>query len=371
MKDKIKVHLQYPWKFPDSPYYKYLINSPPKNIKYQNIKIQKGVITNKRFFWFSNFLKRNIRKSTRILFPSLPNAHLSQKKDYHLIHCAHCLSKNKDVPWVADVEYSSQLWIAGSTPKDKTKVIKILLRKNCKKIISWTKLMEKELLNKFPEIKNKLITIYPGVPVLSTNKKHQDINLLFSARYFFQKGGYHALEVIDRLTKKYQNVNGFIISPNIPKGIKKKYEKNKKIRIFDIMPQEKLIKHFYSITDIFIYPGYGDSFGFSIPEVMGIGIPIVSVDTKSRKEIITNGKTGYIIENSFTQPELIKLSYTINDERSKKLINLIEKKTLKLIENVSLRKKMAKNSKIEIKEGKFSIKKQRKLIEKIYIEAIE
>ena len=32
--DKIKVFLQYPWKFPDSPYYNYLVKYPPKNIEY-------------------------------------------------------------------------------------------------------------------------------------------------------------------------------------------------------------------------------------------------------------------------------------------------------------------------------------------------
>jgi len=55
MKKPIKVYLQYPWKFPDSPYYKYLIESPPKGISFQNIQKQKGVITNKRFFWFFKF----------------------------------------------------------------------------------------------------------------------------------------------------------------------------------------------------------------------------------------------------------------------------------------------------------------------------
>ena len=42
----IKVYLKYPWKFPDSPYYKYLIDSPPKGIQFSNIQREKGVITN-------------------------------------------------------------------------------------------------------------------------------------------------------------------------------------------------------------------------------------------------------------------------------------------------------------------------------------
>ena len=87
--NKIKIYLQYPWKFPDSPYYKYLVDSPPQGIEFQNTKKQKGVITSKRFFWFSNFLKRNIRRSTSRLNLAIPNAHFSPKGDYDLIHCAH------------------------------------------------------------------------------------------------------------------------------------------------------------------------------------------------------------------------------------------------------------------------------------------
>ena len=92
--NKIKVYLQYPWKFPDSPYYKYLVDSPPSGIEFLNTKKQKGVITNKKFFWFSNFLKRVVRKSVKVLYPSMPNAHLSPKGNYDLIsaNTLSCLS---------------------------------------------------------------------------------------------------------------------------------------------------------------------------------------------------------------------------------------------------------------------------------------
>ena len=101
---EITVYLQYPWRFPDSPYYKYLIENPPRGVKFLNAAKQKGVITNKRKFWISNFLKRNIRRGLNKLNLAIPNAHLSPKGDYDLIHCAHCLSKNEDKPWVADIE---------------------------------------------------------------------------------------------------------------------------------------------------------------------------------------------------------------------------------------------------------------------------
>jgi len=89
-KKKIKVWLQYPWRSLDSPYYKYLIENPSNEIEYLNIKKQKGVIIKKSKFFFSNFLKKSIRKSTRALNLPLPNAHLTRSNQkYGLIHCAH------------------------------------------------------------------------------------------------------------------------------------------------------------------------------------------------------------------------------------------------------------------------------------------
>ena len=50
---KIKVWLQYPFAFADSPYYKYLVVDPPKNVKYANGDLSEGVILNKTKFRFS------------------------------------------------------------------------------------------------------------------------------------------------------------------------------------------------------------------------------------------------------------------------------------------------------------------------------
>ena len=81
----LKVWLQYPWKFPDSPYYKYLIDNPPQGIEYLNAEKQKGVIINKNKFLLSNKLKRYIRNIFDFIKLSIPNAHLSPNKNYDLI----------------------------------------------------------------------------------------------------------------------------------------------------------------------------------------------------------------------------------------------------------------------------------------------
>jgi len=356
----IKVYLQYPWKFPDSPYYKYLVNSPPKEIEFLNIKKQKGVIVNKRFFWFLNFLKRNIRRWANRLNLTIPNAHLSPKGNYDLIHCAHCLSKNKNKPWVADIEGVWSMGVSGiKTEKGKEKVRKILMRKNCKKIMPWTKHTKKQILKKFPEIKDKIEVLYPAIPEIKNLKKPKNKNLkiIFVARYFKLKGGVIALEILERLRKKY-GIEGIVVS-NVPENLKKKYSK---LEIYHLISQKKLFELMKS-SDIFLYPSFVDTFGFSLLEAMSFGLPIISINTnktKTRKEIVEDGKTGLIFD------AYEKLSFSKISALEEKVIIKLVGNTSKLIENKNLREKMSKECIKVIKGGKFSIKERNKKLREIY-----
>lgn len=367
---KIKVYLQYPWKFPDSPYYNYLVKYPPKNTEYLNIKNQKGVITKKKKFLISSYLKK-IRHYAHNLRLPFPNMHLTKEGNHNLIHCAHCLSKNKDTPWVADFECYWQFWLSGRSTKIGRKwVNKILSRKNCKKIIAWTNMGRDQIKQMFPDVKDKIEVVYPAVPIQKSlldlkklGNKNKEINLLFISRYFYGKGGLHALEVIDKLTKLRKNVKGYVVS-SVPKEILEKYSKNKKIKFMDIVPQERLINEIYPSSDIFIYPGYSDTFGFSMLEAMSFGIPTITVEGDVKDEIIDEGKTGFIIPSK-------NASYKENIKHyNKEVIDGIIDATLKLIDNPKLIKEMSENCLNTIIDGKFSIQERNKKFERIYSEAI-
>ena len=356
----MKVYLQYPWKFPDSPYYKSLIENPPDDVEFENTSNQKGVITNKKFFWISNFLKRNIRRFANTFRLTTPNAHLTHPGNYDLIHCAHCLSKNSDKPWIADIESPWQLYIGKKTISAKKKVEEILSHKNCEKILPWTQATLDELVGDFPKLADKMEVLYPAIPEKKFNKrKKKEINLIFSGRYFFHKGGLHALEAIDELTKKYKHVYG-IINSEVPTEIIKKYSNNKKLKFYPLMPQEKLFD-LYSQSDIMIYPGYSDSFGFAYLEAMSFGIPVVTVDGYARKEIIEDGKTGFIIQRKSN------LNPNQSDEE---ISRQISEKTSLLIKNMKFMNAMSKNCLKEIKSGKFSIKVRNEKLKNIYMEML-
>jgi len=368
-KKKIKIWLQYPRKFPDSPYYKYLVESPPQEVKYLNAEIQKGVVIDKRKGFMSNSLKQQIRDIIGFFRLPIPNLHFTRtKKNYDLIHCAHCISGNK-FPWVADFESSWQIFASGRTTFLGQKIIeKLLKNKYCKKIIAWTESTKKEFLKIFPNLEGKIGVIYPAVPMQKNRrKKGKNILLLFVGRYFYAKGGHHVLKIMDDLTQKYSNVKGIMVS-EIPEDIKKKYSRNKKIEFASLMPQKDLFDKIYSKADIFLYPGYSDTFGFSILEAMSFGIPVITADGFARKELIENGKTGFVAEAE-EKRDWERDYLKIKEEG--KIIKSMTASTEKLIINKRLRKKMSKNCIEIIKNGKFSIKERNKKLRKVYEEALK
>jgi glycosyltransferase involved in cell wall biosynthesis len=364
MNKPIKVYLQYPWKFPDSPYYKYLIQNPPREVEYQNVSKQKGVIVNKKFFWFSNFLKKSIRKSLNNLNLAIPNAHLSPKGDYDLIHCAHCLSKNKDKPWIADLEREWSMYVGNKNKRVKQKVKKILEDKTCKKILPWTKATADEIIKEFPGIKDKVEVVYPAIPEIKmlNKKKNKEFTIIFAARYFNLKGGLIALEVLKRLKQKY-GITGIVVS-EVPEEVKKRYPE---IEIYNLMPQEKLF-NLMEESSLFLYPSTMDTFGFALLEAMAFGLPVVTINTNmtgSRREIIQNNKTGLI----FDAEDKINLNKIGPNEE--KIIRKLTDNCAILMHNKRLREKMSKNCLREIKDGKFSIKERNKKLKRIYKEVLK
>jgi len=363
----INVHLQYPWKFPDSTYYKSLIENKPEGINYLNISsLNKGATTSLSKFFLSNFIKKNIRSIiSKVNFTKI-NAHLTKSKEgYELIHCTHCLSKNKNKPWITDIEGLFSLQIADElTKKGKDKIRKLLLRENCKKILPWTYNIKKELIREFPEIKDKVEVVYPAIPsVKNLNKsKNKKLKIIYVSRYFDLKGGKIALEVMRRLLQR-EDIECIVVS-DVPEELKKEY---KEIKIYNIIPQEELFK-LMEKSDIFLYPSPVDTFGFSLLEAMSFGLPIVTVNanqTESLDEIVKHYDTGMIINAKGDY------NYKNPGKKEERIIESLVYWSKILIIFDKLRKEMSLNCLNEIKNGKFSIKKRNEKLLKIYKEAID
>lgn len=102
------------------------------------------------------------------------------------------------------------------------------------------------------------------------------------------------------------------------------------------------VETYYKNSDIYVHAATYEPFGLVYLEAMASGLPIVSLDGKGNKDIILNGKNGFLIqeqnptyfasqiEKLFTQPEL----YAAMSEFGKKFARdfSIEKKTKELID---------------------------------------
>jgi len=359
---KIRVYLQYPLGISDSQYYKSMIDNPPERIEFVSGGNRVGMISSRKFFWLSNFLKKQIRFWTDKLGLVIVNVHSSPVGKSDLIHCAHCLSKEKKEPWILDVESLWQLWISG---RDKSgareKVLKYLMRDNCKKIIAWTEATKKDIVETFPEVADKVEVVYYGMKMHELGKKKDkgNITLFFSGRHFYAKGGLHATEVMDKLTRKHNNVCG-VINGAIPNDIIKKYSGNEKLKFYQLMPYEDVLK-LYRDSDIFVYPGYSDSFGFIFMDAMAFGVPIITVDGYARKEIIEDGVTGFVLKRS----EDVRYR-----DIEKRIIGRLVEKVEILIRDKKLRKRMGQKCIENIRDGKFSVKKRNEKLKLIYKEAL-
>jgi len=357
----INVYLKFPFRKTDSPYYKYLVEYPPKGVNYIS-EAKPGIIHNPFFFSALNRVKKCGRKFLEFLkYPNVVSIKKSNKFD--LVHCAHCLLKNKDIPWVVDFEH---YWTLAASSKiaysfrGRKIIKKLLMSKNCKAILPWTNAAKNTLTGviKEKEIEEKIHVVYPAIPPprIKIKKPKGEINLLFVGRHFFGKGGHYFLEVVKRLKTKYDNINGLLISYTIPQNLIKKYSKYVEIKRY--ASEKELFGKIYPSSHIFLYPGFSDTFGFAFLEAMAYGLVIVTVDGFARNEIVQDLQNGFIVKKRPSHTKI--LEEPIVKDIYKKVEILIEKRNL-------LRKMSLKNMRV-IKQGKFSLRERNKKLRTLFRE---
>jgi glycosyltransferase involved in cell wall biosynthesis len=97
--------------------------------------------------------------------------------------------------------------------------------------------------------------------------------------------------------------------------------------------------------DFLVLPSYAETFGLSLVEAMGIGIPVISTFAGAIPEIVKNEETGLLINAG----DILKLTLTIE----------------KLVNNKSLREKLGKNAWVDVK-NRFSPQIVLKKLEEMY-----
>lgn len=198
--------------------------------------------------------------------------------------------------------------------------------------------------------KSKLVTIRPGLSgqkARRTEGRTQEVNLLFVGTWFKRKGGDLLLEAFERLSKRYLNVRLTIVG-EIPGTFKVKSAKLK-VRGYDFVPRERLMRDFFPKADIFILvPPKAEGLGFAVLEAMSFGIPVIVSDVCALPELVGDGKIGFVVKRGSVDELLEALEV--------------------LVKNRNLRERMGEAARKRFLE-KFTAEKSNQKLLEVYFDA--
>ncbi|MFX1446394.1 MAG: glycosyltransferase family 4 protein, partial [Promethearchaeota archaeon] len=266
---------------------------------------------------------------------------------------------------------------------------RLLLSKRCKYVFFWSKAAKKILINFFNIPNNKVSkfkTIYPTIePKKVFAKENKKTRLLFISSVahfdkefnFYMKGGKLILQAFNELNSRLNNIKLTFIG-YVPPKFKKTFKNNQNIEFFLKLPYDQILK-LYETSDIFLFPTYADSFGFTFLEAMSYGLPIICLNNNSAApELVINNKTGFVLETSqeflyfpfskYCPDWITKKKYYLNLRKKDDLVglkNLIEKLEI-LIQNKELREKFGKSGRERIVNGKLSLEYRNKKLFKLF-----
>jgi glycosyltransferase involved in cell wall biosynthesis len=213
---------------------------------------------------------------------------------------------------------------------------KLVLSKNCRKLLPFSKKAKEELLMYFrvPEEKIEIIPPSIRVPQRPTKKRSDDkITILFVGRQFYRKGGRVVLDLFEKLSERYDNI--YLVlktrtprSAMIPEDLDR-IEKNERVSWISTHTHE--IESLYLNANIFVLPTMTDFLPLVILEAMSFALPVIATNVYAIPEMIEDGKTGYIV--------------------SKGDVEVFEERLTSLIESRSLREKMGMAGRERVKKN--------------------
>jgi glycosyltransferase involved in cell wall biosynthesis len=130
---------------------------------------------------------------------------------------------------------------------------------------------------------------------------------LFLARYTPEKG---FLEIANLAKKCKVGLDAFgdveIISSQ--EYMRKCFEEadGRQIRVNPGIPREQTVKEYQSHKALITWPNYIEIFGLTTPESLCCGCPVISKDSGAARELIRQGKAGFVVGTLEEAEELIK-----------------------------------------------------------------
>lgn len=198
------------------------------------------------------------------------------------------------------------------------------------------RMMQTKFNSGFPQEKIKVI--YHGIDIKEYDEqrvtelyKRKDDEILIgnAGRLTEQKGQHLFVDIANHLKKAGINFRILIAGTgDLEEELKSKIIENKLEKHIELLGFVSDIKSFMTGLDIFALTSLWEGFGYVIVEAMAAHKPVVGFDTSSNPEIITEGETGYLIQDTDTQQFAEKLIELIQNSKLKEEMSLAARKSV-------------------------------------------
>ncbi len=140
----------------------------------------------------------------------------------------------------------------------------------------------------------------------------EGIVMLYTGRIGREKSLGFLASVLEKLQDEHENLHLILAGDgaHMPE-IKKQYSGCKNVVFTGRLDREDL-PELYAAADIFVFPSVTDTFGMSVLEAQSSGVPAVVSDKGGPKEIVIDGRTGYIARSHDLEDWVNKCSRLIN-----------------------------------------------------------
>jgi len=217
-----------------------------------------------------------------------------------------------------------------------------------KKIIFITEAQKKRYLSYciFKNILNKKSIVIPNFidkgKIINSRRNQNKINLLFVGRLAYWKGFQDLIKIPDELN----DINYLFIGEDKKKELfnvlVEKIKYNKNIIYYPKVIHEKILSY-YDQSNVFILPSYSEVFPMTILEAMARGLVILVSDIPGMREIIKEGRNGYLFPPGDIEKMKELILYLKNNPKE---IERISKNNLKDIHKFTAEKQVPKYIKV-------------------------
>ncbi len=163
-------------------------------------------------------------------------------------------------------------------------------------------------------------------PTFSNKKKlfgipEETFVLLYLGRISKEKGVLELSAVYQKIKQKHKNVKLVIVGRG-PETQQLKDENPD--AVFIDWVEHDLLPEIYSSADLLILPSRFDTFSNVVLESLSCGLPVVAYNTKGPKDIISNGKDGFLVNSQHEMSEKI-IEFINNNEKAAFKQSTVEK----------------------------------------------